>query len=132
MNLKRWFGHKTLLFDARLYHVLTDGQTNRRMYFDEFREKFYKPMFEDVPLARANLMFKMLDFDGDGFLHASDLVEAATYCDELSTFGEELSKLSDYYIKVYLESRVRIKIADQINIFRYKEILDDSGPPVSG
>ena len=35
-------------------------------------------------------MFKMLDFDDDNYLHASDLVEAQEIIDELSDFGEEL------------------------------------------
>jgi Ca2+-binding EF-hand superfamily protein len=39
-------------------------------------EKFYKPLFEESPIIKAQFMFKMLDFDEDGYLHASDLVEA--------------------------------------------------------
>ena len=72
----------------------------------------------------ANFMFRILDFDGDGYLHASDLVQAQSYCDELSEFGDEITKLSDYYIKIYLESRSKIKIADRINLHRYKDLLD--------
>lgn len=70
-------------------------------------------------------MFKMLDFDDDGYLHASDLVNAQAYCDELSEFGEELAKLSNYYIKIYLASRSKIKIADRINLYRYMNLLDN-------
>lgn len=47
-------------------------------------------------------MFKMLDFDEDGYLHASDLVKAQEFCDDMSEFGEEITKLSNYYIKIYL------------------------------
>ena len=39
-------------------------------------------------------MFRLLDFDNDGYLHASDLVEAQEYIDEVSDFGQELNKLS--------------------------------------
>ena len=34
LNLKKYFGHKTNFLDARLYSVLSDGQVNRRIYFD--------------------------------------------------------------------------------------------------
>ena len=40
----------------------------------DFVDNFYYPMFESPPVVRANIMFKMLDFDEDGYLHASDLV----------------------------------------------------------
>ena len=90
LNLKKYFGHKTTFLDARLYSVLSDGQVNRRLYFDQFIEKFYIPLFEKPPIVKANFMFKMLDFDGDNYLHASDLVEAQEIIDELSDFGEEL------------------------------------------
>ena len=76
---------------------------------------------------KANFMFRMLDFDGDGYLHASDLVQAQQFVDELSNFGEELTKLSQYYINTYLESRGKIRVAEMINIYRYKDLLDDSG-----
>ena len=89
-SLKLYFGHKTTFLDERLYHVLSDGQFGKRIYFDIFVEKFYKPLFEESPIIKAQFMFKMLDFDGDGYLHASDLVEAQSYCDEMSEFGEEL------------------------------------------
>ena len=72
-------------------------------------------------------MFRMLDFYNDGYLHASDLVQAQQLNDELSDFGEELTKLSQYYINTYLESRGKIREADMINIHRYKDLLDDSG-----
>lgn len=90
-NLKRYFGHKTLLLEARLYHILAEGKSNRRIYMETFVEKFYKPLFEEPPIIKAQFMFKMLDFDNDGYLHASDLVHAQTYCDELSEFGEEIA-----------------------------------------
>ena len=52
----------------------------------------------------------MLDFDDDGYLHASDLVEAQEFIDELSDFGQELSKLANYYIKAYLDNRGKVKL----------------------
>ena len=123
-NLKKYFTHKSPLLEARLYHILADGKLNKRIYMIDFIEKFYRPLFEEPPLVMANFMFRILDFDGDGYLHASDLVQAQSYCDELSEFGDEITKLSDYYIKIYLESRSKIKIADRINLHRYKDLLD--------
>lgn len=123
-NLKKYFGHKSALLEARLYYILSDGLPNRRIYMETFIEKFYKPMFEEPPVIKAQFMFKMLDFDEDGYLHASDLVKAQDFCDELSEFGEEIAKLANYYIKVYLESRGKIKISDKINLHRYKDLLD--------
>ena len=32
-------------------------------------------------------MFKLLDFDNDGYLHASDLVQAQQFVEEESDFG---------------------------------------------
>ena len=52
------------------------------------------PLFEKPPIDKANFMFRLLDFDNDGYLHASDLVEAQEYIDEVSDFGQELNKLS--------------------------------------
>lgn len=43
---------------------------------DDFIENFYKPLFEGAPVVKANFMFRMLDFDDDGYLHASDLVHS--------------------------------------------------------
>ena len=71
-------------------------------------------------------MFRMLDFDADGYLHASDIVEAQQFIDELSDFGEELTKLAQYYIDVYLESGGEFKFSDMINMHKYKDLLDDS------
>lgn len=75
LNLKKYFGHKTPLLDERLYHILAKGYKNRRIYMDDFVEQFYIPLFESPPIVKANFMFKILDFDDDGYLHASDLVE---------------------------------------------------------
>lgn len=127
LNLKKYFGHKTNFLDARLYHVLSKGQVNRRIYFDQFIDNFYYPLFEHPPIVKASFMFKMLDFDNDGYLHASDLVQAQEFIDELSDFGEELQKLSEYYIRTYLDSRGKIREAEMINLFKYKDLLDESG-----
>ena len=40
----------------------------------DFVENFYIPLFDSPPIVKASIMFKMLDFDEDGYLHASDLV----------------------------------------------------------
>ena len=66
---------------------------------DDFIKHFYVPLFEAVPMIKAQFMFKVLDFDCDGYLHASDLVQAQHYVDELSDFGVELNKLADYYVQ---------------------------------
>jgi hypothetical protein len=52
-NLKLYFGHKTLFLDARLYFILAEGKTNRRIYMDVFINKFYKPLFEEPQIIGA-------------------------------------------------------------------------------
>ena len=109
LNLSRYFGHKTTFLDARFYHILTNGQKNKRIYMNDFVESFYVPLFDSPPVVKAGFMFKMLDFDDDGYLHASDLVQAQQFVDELSDFGQELAKLSNYYIQQYLKSRGKVR-----------------------
>jgi len=65
---------------------------------DEFIEGFYTPLFDSAPIIKAQFMFRLLDFDNDGILHASDLVQAQQFVDELSDFGQELTTLANYYI----------------------------------
>ena len=43
-------------------------------------------------------MFKLLDFDNDGYLHASDMIQTQEHIDPESDFGEEIQKLMDYYL----------------------------------
>lgn len=81
------------------------------------------PLFTGTPLTRANWLFSMLDFDNDGYLHASDLVEAQRYADPLSDFGLELELLVNYYVTIHLKSKGKIKIADMINVHRFKSIF---------
>lgn len=76
MKLHKYFGHKTLFLDERLYFMLSNGQKNVRIYFDQFISNFYTPLYKSSPIARARFIFRMLDFDEDGYLHASDLVTA--------------------------------------------------------
>lgn len=76
MKLSKYFGHKTTLLDQRLYYVLSEGQKNKRIFMDQFIGRFYVPLFESKPIVKAQFMFDLLDFDGDGYLHASDLVQA--------------------------------------------------------
>ncbi len=76
MNLKKYFGHKTTFLDERLYFILSGGKPNKRIYMDDVIELLYIPLFDSPPIVKANFMFRMLDFDGDGYLHASDLVHA--------------------------------------------------------
>ena len=54
--------------------MLSEGQKHKRIYFDDFIEKLYTPLFNSANMVKANFMFQMLDFDEDGYLHASDLV----------------------------------------------------------
>ena len=93
---------------------------------NDFVEQFYVPLFESPPIVKAQFMFRMLDFDEDGYLHASDLVLAQEYfkkSDELSDFGQELAKLSNYYVQVYLKSRGKVRQGEMINLHRYKDLL---------
>jgi len=43
---------------------------------DDFVNYFYIPLFESPPVVKASFMFRMLDFDDDGFLHARDITDA--------------------------------------------------------
>lgn len=52
-NLKKYFGHKSMLLEARLYHILADGRSNRRIYMQTFIDKFYKPLYEEPPIIKA-------------------------------------------------------------------------------
>ena len=117
--------------DARLYTLLAKGEKNKRIYMDQFIENFYVPLFDSPPIVKAQFMFKMLDFDGDGYLHAYDLVEAQKLVDELSDFDQEITKLNNYYISTYLKSLTKMRVHDQINLHRYKDLLDSSGEPQS-
>ena len=85
--MRKYFGHKTPFLDQRLYYILSKGKKNTRIFMDDLIENLYLPLFESPPIVKANIMFKMLDFDEDGYLHASDLVVAQQYIDELSDFG---------------------------------------------
>lgn len=86
-KLNKYFGHKTSLLDERFYYLLANGEKNKRIYFDQFIDNFYIPLFESAPILKAQFMFRMLDFDGDGYLHASDLVQAQGFLEEESDFG---------------------------------------------
>lgn len=93
-----------------MYLLLSEGEKNKRIYFDDFIKNFYVPLFDSVPIVKAKFMFKILDFDGDGYLHASDLVQAQQFVDELSEFGEELNKLVDYYVQCQLKTSYRMQV----------------------
>ena len=79
-----------------------------RIYFDDFIDQFYTPLFDSPPIEKALFMFRMLDFDNDGFLDARDLDKAQEFVDKQSDFGAELSKLTSYYVKIYLKSQMMI------------------------
>ena len=123
-HLRRYFGHKTTFLDARLYYMLSDGQKHKRIYFDDFIEKFYTPLFNSANMVKANFMFQMLDFDEDGYLHASDLVQAQQYVDEMSDFGEELQSLTSHYTNSFMAGRGTLKWNDQINVQKFNDILN--------
>ena len=125
LNLSKYFGHKTDLLDDRLYIVLADGRPAKRIFIDDFIEKFYVPLWEDEdPLARARFMFKMLDYDGDGYLHASDLVRAQEAVDTGSDFGQELQKLVDFYVRTQLKNAGPASDHDKINLHKYKLLAE--------
>ena len=90
MNLRKYFGHRTDMLNKRLYFMISKGVPFQRIYIDKFIEDFYMPLFQGTPFMRANWLFSMLHFDGDGYLHATDLVEAQRYADPLSDFGLEV------------------------------------------
>ena len=55
------------------------------------------PLFESQDsLDRAKFMFKLMDFDNDGYLHASDMIQTQEHIDPESDFGQEIQKLMDY------------------------------------
>ena len=91
MNLSKYYGHKTDFLNARLYYVLSNGKACKRIFIDDFIENFYVPLWEsEDPLDRARFIFKLMDFDGDGYLHASDLVRTQEVIDTESDFGQEI------------------------------------------
>lgn len=67
-------------------------------------------------------MFKLLDFDNDGYLHAFDLSEVDKLVESISDFGQEINKLIKYYVGIHLKSKGKILEKDKINIHKYKEI----------
>ena len=103
-NLRKYFGHETKFLDKRLYKILAQGQKNVRIYFEDFIQQFYTPLFDSPPIEKAIYLFRLLDFDNDGYLDARDLDKAEQFVDKQSDFGAELSKLTTYYVKVYLKS----------------------------
>ena len=128
LNLSKYFGHKTDLLTARLYTVLGGGRTGKRIFVDDFIEQLYVPLWEsEDPLARARLMFRMLDFDGDGYLHACDLVRAQELVDAGSDFGGELQKLVDFYVRTQLKNRGPGSDHDKINLHKYKWLTELGG-----
>ena len=76
LNLRKYFGHETKFLDKRLYKILAQGQKNVRIFFDDFVEQFYTPLFNSPPIEKAIFMFRLLDFDNDGYLDARDLDKA--------------------------------------------------------
>ena len=103
-NLRKYFGHETKFLDKRLYKILAQGQKNVRIYFEDFVQQFYTPLFDSPPIEKAIYLFRLLDFDNDGYLDARDLDKAEQFVDKQSDFGAELSKLTTYYVKVYLKN----------------------------
>ena len=75
MTLSKYFGHKTDLLNKRFYYVLSGGKSFQRIFLDDFLENFYMPLFESQDsFDRAKFMFRLMDFDNDGYLHASDMI----------------------------------------------------------
>ena len=125
LNLSKYFGHRTDFLNERLYMMLSDGKPCRRIFIDDFIEKFYQPLWEaDDPLARARFMFTMLDFDGDGYLLASDLVRALELIDGASDFGQEFQKIVDFYVTTHLKTNDKPSEYHKINLHKYKSITE--------
>lgn len=56
--------------------MLADNVLMKRISLKEFIEKFYIPAMEGTMKSRVQFLFKMLDKDDDGILHATDLLQA--------------------------------------------------------
>ena len=71
----------------------------RRIFFNEFIEKFYNVLISTSASNRekSSFIFKMMDFDLDGKLSAIDLLKTFEKCSFDSKFGVELRRLILWY-----------------------------------
>ena len=70
-----YYGHKTDFLSERMYKILSDGVTLRRIYVTDFIKLFYFPLyFEDKNKSRNKFALDLLDLDGDGNISPKDLV----------------------------------------------------------
>ena len=65
-------------------------------------------------------MFKLMDFDNDGYLHPSDLLSTKELIDPESDFGEEVSMLMDYALHTLMKEEAGLH--DKIDVHRYRNL----------
>jgi hypothetical protein len=98
-NLESYFGHQCDFISERMFNMLSDGVPMRRIYFREFLEKFYWPLFTDQTNHRQKLqiVFNMLDLDKDGILTSNDLLTSWELVPPASKFGLEIAIFLEHY-----------------------------------
>ena len=86
-----YFGHKTDFLSERLYKLMSQGITLRRIYMIDFIKLFYFPLYyEDKNKSRNKFVLDLLDLDGDGNISPKDLVQLEDQIDPQSKAGQEL------------------------------------------
>jgi Ca2+-binding EF-hand superfamily protein len=98
-GVNKYFGHKCTFFGQRLYAILSKGIQMRRIFFNEFIERFYNVVIrpESSNREKSSFIFNMMDFDNDGKLGAIDLLKTFEKCSFDSKFGIELRRLILWY-----------------------------------
>ena len=85
-----FWGHECTFLKEQLFRVLSNDCKISKIYFKQFIERFYHPVFSTDSRIRQNFVFRLLDADMDGILKAQDLMIASTQINGDSKFGQEI------------------------------------------
>jgi hypothetical protein len=98
-NCKEYFGHQCEFFSRRLYEILARSVPLKRIYFNEYIQRFYNIFLKEGNnnKERSSFIFQMIDYDGDGVLNAIDLLNAFEIISMSSKFGKEIHALMVWY-----------------------------------
>jgi hypothetical protein len=77
-KLPTYWGHECTFLKEQLFRVLSNDCKLAKIYFKQFIDKFYMPVFSNDIRTRQNFVFRLLDADMDGVLRANDLTIAST------------------------------------------------------
>ena len=76
------------------------------------------PLFEsNDPLDRVKIIFKLMDFDDDGYLHPSDLINTQELIDPESDFGQEVEVFLTHATKTLMKGETGIH--DKIDVLKH-------------